>query len=234
VKGERRVARMDISELLKLMRERRSYRAFKPDEVPEEAIRNILEAGRWAPSSANSQPWEFVIVRERETKEKIQENIRKVIKKIRSLRDFPFLKTFTADYVFQAPVQIVVCCDTRFMRVSMMNGVDDQIEQFAFWGSVSMAIQNMLLAAEAQGLGSVVFTDIYPDEIKRVLGVPEPLRVICILPVGYPAEKRDIGFRREIDEFTHREYFVLSKLRSDRFVEEARKDPYTVLVKRAK
>lgn len=225
---------MDISELLKLMRERRSYRAFKPDEVPEEAIRNILEAGRWAPSSANSQPWEFVIVRERETKEKIQENIRTVIKKIRSLRDFPFLKTFTADYMLQAPVQIVVCCDTRFMRVSMMNQVDEQIEQFAFWGSVSMAIQNMLLAAQAQGLGSVVFTDIYPDEIKRMLGVPEPLRVICILPVGYLAEERDVGFRREIDEFTHRERFVLGKMRTDSFVEEARKDPYTSLVKRSK
>jgi hypothetical protein len=136
----RKGAEMDISNLLGLMRERRSYRAFKPDEVPEEAIRYILEAGRWAPSSANSQPWDFIIVTERETKEKIQENIRKVIEEIRSLRDFPFLRTFTADYMLEAPTQIVVCCDTRFMRVSMMNGVDEQIEQFAFWGSVSMAI----------------------------------------------------------------------------------------------
>ena len=225
---------METSELLKLMRERRSFRAFRPDDVPEEAIRNILEAGRWAPSSANSQPWDFIIVKETETKRKIQEDIQRVIEKIRSLRDFPFLSTFTADYMIQAPVQIVVCGDTRFMRVSMMNQVDEQIEQFAFWGSVSMAIQNMLLAAQVQGLGSVVFTDIYPDEIKRILGVPEPLRVICILPVGYPAEERDIGFRRDIDEFTHRERFSLGKLRSDRFVEEARKDPYTTLVKRSK
>jgi 5,6-dimethylbenzimidazole synthase len=202
--------------------------------VPEEAMRCILEAGRWAPSSANSQPWDFIIVKERETKEKIQENIRKVIAKIRSLRDFPFLRTFTADYMLEAPIEIVVCCDTRFMRVSMMNGVDAQIEQFAFWGSVSMAIENMLLAAHVQGLGSVVFTDIYPDDIKGILGVPDPLRVICILPVGYPAEVREIGLRREADEFTHTERFDLAKMRSDRFVEEARKDPYSVLVKRSK
>jgi nitroreductase len=225
---------MEISELLKLLRERRSFRAFRPDDVPEEAIRNILEAGRWAPSSANSQPWDFIIVKETETKRRIQADIQRVIEKIRSLRDFSFLSTFTADYMLQAPVQIAVCGDTRFMRVSMMNQVDEQIEQFAFWGSVSMAIQNMLLAAQVQGLGSVVFTDIYPDEIKRILGVPEPLRVICILPVGYPAEARDIGFRRDIDEFIHREKFGLGKLRSDSFVEEARKDPYTTLVKRSK
>jgi 5,6-dimethylbenzimidazole synthase len=225
---------MDIADLLRLMKERRSYRGFKDDEVPEEAIRRILEAGRWAPSSANSQPWDFIVVREQETKERIQRNIQTVIEKIRSLRDFPFLRNFTADYMLEAPVQIVVCCDPRFMRVSMMNQVDDQIEQFAFWGSVSMAIQNMLLAAQAQGLGSVVFTDIYPDEIKKLLEVPDPLRVICILPVGYPSEVRDPGYRREVDEFTHTERFASDKMRSDRFVEEARKDPYTVLVKRTK
>jgi nitroreductase len=225
---------MDISDLLKLMRERRSYRGFKDDDVPDEAIRNILEAGRWAPSSANSQPWDFIIVKNKETKERIQDNIRTVIKKIRSLRDFPFLENFTADYMVQAPVQIVVCCDTRFMRVSMMNQVDAQIEQFAFWGSVSMAIQNMLLAAQMQGLGSVVFTDIYPDQIKKILGVPDPLRVICILPVGYPSEERGLGFRRRIEDFTHHEHFSADKMRSDHFVEEARRDPYTVLVKRSK
>ena len=224
---------MEVSDLIKLMKERRSYRAFKPDEIPEDAIRKILEAGRWAPSSANSQPWDFIIVKERETKQKIQENIRAVIEKIRSLREFPFLRTFTADYMLQAPVQIVVCADPRFMRVSMMDQVDDQIEQFAFWGSVSMAIQNMLLAAHAQGLGSVVFTDIYPDVIKKILRVPEPLRVICILPIGYPREERDIGSRREIEAFTHREKYESSKLRSDRFIEQARKDPYTTLVKRS-
>jgi nitroreductase len=224
---------MDISGLLKLMRERRSYRAFKPDEVPEKAIRNILEAGRWAPCSANSQPWDFIIVKNQETKEKIQDNIQEVIEKMRSLRDFPFLRTFTADYMLHAPVQIVVCGDPRFKRVSMMDGVDEQIEEFAYWGSVSMAIQNMLLAAHAQGLGSVVFTDIYPDDIKRIVGAPDPLRVVCILPVGYPAEERELGYRREIEEFTHSERYELHKLRSDSFVEEARKDPYTVLVRRS-
>jgi nitroreductase len=92
----------------------------------------------------------------------------------------------------------------------------------------------MLLAAQVQNLGSVVFTDIYPDGIKRILRVPDPLRVICILPIGYPAEERNVGFRRETDEFTHTERFDLAKMRSDRFVEEARKDPYSVLVKRSK
>jgi nitroreductase len=224
---------MNIDELLTLMRERRSIRAYKPDPVPEEYIEKILEAGRWAPSSANSQPWDFIVIQDRKVKEKVHSVILDAIEKIKTLRDFPFLKTFTAAYVLDAPINIVVCGDPRFIHVALTHGIDSQIEQFSFLGSASLAIQNMILATHCLGLGSDVFTSIFPDKIKKVLGIPDPLRVICILPIGFPAEKPDVRYRRETSEFTHQDLYDLKKMRPDEFVEEARKDPSKLFLKRA-
>jgi len=222
---------MSANNFLKIISSRRSIRSFKPDPVPDKAIAAIIEAGRWAPSSANSQPWDIIVVKSDKTKKLIQESVRRVITRIKELRDFPFLKTFTGHYMLEAPVQIVICGDPRFQYVSMMHQVDDEIEQFALWGSVSMAIQNMLLAAHAQGLGSVVFTNFYPSEVKKILGVPDPLKVICILPVGYPREVKIPPERRDLKEFMHVEFFDIGKIRSDELIEKAHQDPYGTQVK---
>jgi nitroreductase len=223
---------MEAKALMELMSGRRSVRSYKPDPVPEEAIRTVIEAGRWAPSSANSQPWDIILVKDRVARERIQESVRRVVARIKELRDFPFLRTFTGDYLLQAPVQLVICGDPRFQYVSMMNGVDEQVELFALWGSVSMAIQNMLLAAHALGLGSAVFTNFYPEEVKAILGVPDPLKVICSLPLGYPAgAAKPPPERRNPDSFTHPERFDSVKMRPQELIDQARRDPYGVQVK---
>lgn len=224
---------MDIDALLSLMKNRRSIRSYRPDPIPDGYVEKILEAGRWAPSSANSQPWDFIVIRDAKTKAQIHSIILEVIEKIKTFRDFPFLKTFRAEYVLQAPVIIVVCGDPRFVKVSIMDGVDSQIEEFSFWGSVTLPIQNMLLAASCLGLGSVVFTDIFPDRIKRILNVPDPLKVVCLLPIGFPAESPEARFRREVGEFTHYESYQLSNIRPDSLVSEARKDPSKLFLKKA-
>ncbi len=223
---------MQAEELLSIVRGRRTVRAYKPDPVPEEAIRAVIEAGRWAPSSANSQPWDVVVVRDLATRERIQKSVRRVVARIKELRDFPFLRTFTGGYLLEAPLQLVICADPRFQYVSMMHGVDDQMELFALWGSVSMAIQNMLLAAHALGLGSAVFTNFYPEEVKAILGVPDPLKVICSLPLGYPGgPAKTPPERRNPADFTHEERFDRGKLRPQDLVERAHRDPYGVQVK---
>ncbi len=224
---------MEAKALLELIRARRSVRAYKPDPVPEEAIRTVIEAGRWAPSSANSQPWDIVVVKDRATRERIQQSVGRCVARIKELRDFPFLRTFTGGYLLEAPVQLVVCGDPRFQYVSMMHGVEEQVERFALWGSVSMAIQNMLLTAHALGLGSAIFTNFYPQELKAILGVPDPLLVICSLPLGYPAAgpAKPPPERRTPDSFTHRERFERAKMRPQELIERAHRDPYGVQVK---
>jgi len=222
---------MNIDELLSLMKARRSIRAFKPDAVPRDYIDKILEAGRWSPSSANSQPWDFIVVEKKEIKKQIHLVILEVIDKIKTLRDFPFLRTFQAEYVIEAPVNIIICADPRFTKVSIMDGVDSQIEDFSFWAGAALPVQNMLLAAHCLGLGSVVFTDIYPGRLKEVLKVPDPVKVICVLPIGFPAEAPEPRFRRGLMEFTHQDIFDVTKLRSDDFITEARKDPSKLFFK---
>jgi len=222
---------MQIEDLLHIIKSRRSIRSFKPDQVSDDAINQIIEAGRWAPSSANSQPWDIIVVKNSNTKELIHESVKRVIARIKEIRNFPFLCTFTAHYMLEAPVQLVVCGDPRFQYVSMMNKVDDDVERFALWGSVSMAIQNMLLAAHALGLGSVVFTNFYPSDVKKILAIPDPIKVICILPIGYPNETKIPSYRRKREEFTHWEKFDISKMRSDDLIEKAHQDPYGVQVK---
>ncbi len=222
---------MQFEDFFNVITSRRSIRSFKSDPVPDDNIDKIIESAGWAPSSANSQPWDIVIVKNIETKTRIQESIKRVIARIRELRDFPFLRTFTAQYMLEAPVQLVVCGDPRFKYVSMMHKVDEDIEQFALWGSVSMAVQNMLLTAQALGLGSVVFTNFYPSEVKEILSIPDPVKVICILPIGYPKETKVPPVRRKMEDFTHMEKYDISKMRSDSLVEKAHKDPYGVQVK---
>ncbi len=222
---------MEIDSLLALMQKRRSIRSFKPDMVSDESIAKIIEAGRWAPSSANSQPWEFVVVRDPVMKEKIQASVQRCIARIKELRDFPFLRTFTGGYMLEAPVHLIVIGDPRFRYVSMMHQVEENIEQFAFWGSVSMAIQNMLLAIAALGLGTAVFTNFFPEEVKPLLAIPDPLRIVCILPVGYPNEVREPRPRRSAELFTHQERYDSSKMRSNELIERAHRDPYGEQVK---
>ncbi len=221
---------MDLDVLTSIIESRRSIRRYKPDPVPRDALVRIIEAGRWAPSSANSQPWDIVVVQDPATKDLIQESVKHCIARIKELRDFPFLRKFTAHYLLEAPVQLVVCGDPRFSYVSMMHAVDPDVERWAMWGSVSMAVQNMLLAAHAAGLASVVFTNYLPEEVKKILGIPDPLKVVCILPVGYADEQRAATIRRPLEDFVHWERFDAAKMRPDSFIEAAHRDPYGVQV----
>ena len=221
---------MDLDVLMRIIESRRSIRRYKPNPVPREVLLRIVEAGRWAPSSANSQPWDVVVVQDPTTKDMIQESVKHCITRIKELRDFPFLSTFTGHYMLEAPVQLVVCGDPRFSYVSMMHAVDPDVERWAMWGSVSMAVQNMLLAAHAAGLASVAFTNFMPEEVKKILDIPDPLKVVCILPLGYANEQRAATPRRPLEDFVHWERFDAAKMRSDSLIQAAHRDPYGVQV----
>ena len=111
-------------ELYEAIRTRRSIRRYRPDSVPDQIIRKIIEAASWAPSSSNSQPWEFVVVRDGNTLERLS-------------------KTHAYAVMLKgAPLCIVACSDPER---SPNHWVED----------CSIAVENMLLAARAEGLGTV-------------------------------------------------------------------------------
>jgi len=144
---------------------RRSIRKYKNREVPGEIMQEILKAAMAAPSAGNEQPWEFIVITDRKILDEIP-------------RIHPY-----SNMIKQAPAAIVVCGDMG------------REKHKGFWiQDCSAATQNILLAARALGLGTV-WLGVYPDEeravlIQKLLGLPENVIPLSIIPVGYPAEEK--------------------------------------------
>ncbi len=164
--------------ILIAIKERRSIRKYKPDEVKEDDLQTILEAGRWAPSASNKQPWHFIIIRNKEMREKLA-NIHNYGR---------FMK--------ESPVVIVVLGDpSKNQRYHLADP--------------HQAAQNMLLAAYSLGLATcwmgVRDTDL-EHQFREALEIPERLRVICSISVGYGDQDRT-STRFPLEELTSWEKF---------------------------
>jgi nitroreductase len=167
--------KMDVHEAI---RDRRSIRKYKDTEVEDEKVKEILEAGQWAPSASNKQPWHFIVVRDKDMREKLA----------KAHAYGRFMK--------ESPVVIVVLGEpARHPRYNLADPHN--------------AVQNMLLAAYAQGLSTcwmgVRDTDIEPV-FRKLLNVPDDLRVVCSISVGYGNQERTSN-RRSLDELVSWETF---------------------------
>lgn len=154
-----------MNDTLQTIHNRKSVRKYTEQAVSKEKIETLLRAAMTAPSSKNNQPWSFYVVTSREVLTKLSEQL-------------PYAKMLA-----KAPVAIVVCGDNT-------KGVTNP-EQSLNWAlDCSAASQNLLLAAEAEGLGAV-WTGVFPysDRVKTVQGVlqlPENILPLNVIPVGYP------------------------------------------------
>ncbi|MDI6892966.1 MAG: nitroreductase family protein [Actinomycetota bacterium] len=207
---------MEIDDLLKLMSSQGTVRHFKPDPVSEEDLEKILQATRWAPSGANTQPWDFVVVKNPELKEEIAQIFVESHQRAKKEdKEFPYetgeglRRRFT-----DPPILIVVCADTRFMKAYPKVGYREEILNV----SMGAATQNMMLAANALGLGLSWGTvdTLNRDKLQKLLGVPTHIRILEVLQLGYPAERVLPRFRRDPHDFTHVDKFDASKLRSEK------------------
>jgi len=164
---------------------RRSIRAFKSRDVPEDTVKKLLEAGRWAPSAGNIQPWEFVVVREPSMKRRLVE------------------AALGQSFIEEASLVIVVCANE-----------DRSAEGYGFRGrslycieDTSAAVQNILLAAYSLGLGTCWIGAFNEDGAREALRIPAGIRPVAIIPVGYPAESPAPRNRRPLGQVVHRETF---------------------------
>jgi len=173
---------LDFFEIVKL---RRSVRAFTEDKVADEEVEKIVDAARWAPSAGNIQPWEFVVVRKPEIKRRLAE------------------AALDQSFIEEAPVVILVCADeTRSEWGYGSRGVNLYCIQ-----DTAAAIENMLLAASALGLGSCWVGAFYEDDVRKTLNLPRGVRPVAIVPVGRPAEKPRPPYKRSLREIVHHETF---------------------------
>jgi 5,6-dimethylbenzimidazole synthase len=166
-------------DLFSAIKERRSCRQYLPEPIPEEILEKILEAATWAPSPLNAQPWEFLVVTNSGLKEKIFEEADRCRKWALEISGWKWLDRYQVDFLKSAPALVVVTGDPK------KSGVDMFLEEghIGYQAACAAAIQNMLLAAQALGIGSLWFT-LYDKKILReILGLdPEktPVGIICL------------------------------------------------------
>ncbi|MDP2718773.1 MAG: nitroreductase family protein [Dehalococcoidia bacterium] len=215
---------MEYENLLGLVQKRRSTRRFKPDPVPDELINKVIEVARWAPSGANSQPWEFIIITDKVVKDKITEIAREACKVVQEM-EFTRSSDMQHPLAFEpvdelgfkdAPVLIIEVGDPRTREAAVLAA---QRGPHIYVSSLANAFLYLHLAATSLGLGSQWLSSVghplFQERIKQELGIPDNFTIYDVFVLGYPAEKPKERIVRGLEEIVHREGYEPAKYRSD-------------------
>ncbi|WP_287584815.1 nitroreductase family protein [Candidatus Borrarchaeum sp.] len=151
---------MDVYEAI---RKRKSVRRYKDKEVEQEKLTRILEAARLAPSASNKQEWRFVVVQDKEKRRKLSAEAARGQK-----------------FVEEAPVVIACCAETDNHEMTC--------GQLCYPIDVAIAIDHITLAAVEEDLGTCWIGAFYEDKAKNILNIPDRIRIVELLTLGYPAD----------------------------------------------
>jgi nitroreductase len=180
-----------MTDLMTIIKERRSIRRYQDRQIPEAHIQQLLDSIRWSPSWANTQCWEVVLVKDGATKERLKGCLHPTN---------PAQKAMV-----EAPVVFALC--GRLKSSGFYNGVVTTKFGDWFMFDLGIAVQSLCLTAHELGLGTVIVGLLDHDKTRPVLGVPEGYEVVALVPAGYPAKDSPAPRRREISEFTHHDRF---------------------------
>jgi nitroreductase len=204
--------------LFEAMYSQRAIRRFAPDPVPTEVLEKILEAGTKAPSGANSQPWAFVVVRDRDKREQLGAIAKRNFDRVyagalasQQPGDPPPMPNLRAmvESIHTIPVWIVVCL---VPPVGAAISAD-------LYGSIFPAVQNILLAARGLGVGATLTTLLAGPELpalKATLDIPDDVEPLAFIPIGYPGDGAHYGptTRRPLAEVLHWDSWATDKSNS--------------------
>jgi len=206
---------MDTKNLLQIIEHRRSARIYKHGKVSDVQLETILEAARWAPSGANTQPWEFVITRDRKKMNRVREIYANEWRQ-RKTEDPVHYKGIKKDYVGDVSVLVLVCGDPRTKLVYLTTRQPSDREKL-FQASIANAVQQMMLAAASMNLGTVwvsVREEVEP-ELRELFKVPNDLRLLWVVPIGHARSWPKAKRRRSVSSFTRYETYDSNKLRRE-------------------
>jgi len=164
------------------IRTRRSIRKYVDKPVEKEKLLRILEAARLAPSAVNRQPWDFIVVTDPGVRKKLG-------------------VAYPKEWFINAPVIIVACAHPA--RAWIRKDGEE------YWKvDVAIAMQNLILTAWEEGLGTCWIGAFDEQEVKKALGIPPEVRVVAMTPLGYPAEEKGpVTDRKPLDEIVHYEHW---------------------------
>ncbi len=217
---------MNYEDFLKLVKQRRSSRRFKPDPIPDEYVDKIIEAARWAPSGANSQPWEFIVVKKQELKDRIIELIKEHVQlshKMELVREPELRFPHNPGGYDHAPVFIILCGDPRTNDAFPLNTVLNR-GQANFVSGLASAFLYMQLAATSLGLGaqwvSAIASSYVQSFTKDLLGIPKEIEVYEMMALGYPDTEPKPRLVRAKEEMVHYDYYDKAKFRTEQQVKD--------------
>lgn len=162
--------------VLENIKTRRSVRKFSDRQISDDDMSLIIEAGRWAPSGANAQPWKFIVIRDREV--------------IISIGDVCYYSIFKSRHVCEASVVVVILGNPAAGSATYLQ-------------DCTIAGTNMTLMAHALGIGSCWIGAFEDDTIRQILAIPEQLKIIALISFGYAAREPLITPRLEHKDIVH-------------------------------
>jgi 5,6-dimethylbenzimidazole synthase len=218
--------------LYDIIRRRSSVRKLKPDPIPDSYIDKILEAGRWAMSGANSQPWEYIVVKDPKVKKDLfrcySEDNTDFIYWMEQQRVFELRHPayqMTADEAVErqrrgagwseAPALIVVVGGGQRPSGTVPSTHTFGRDQSHLTDGLANTCTFMHLAAVSLGLATQWVTIHVQEPFKKVLDVPDLMMLYLIIPIGYPAVQPSEGVRRSLDEIVHHDSYDKSKFMSN-------------------
>jgi len=154
--------------------QRSSIRAYKTKEVEEDKLKKVLEAARLSPSASNRQEWKFIIVSNKDSRKKLAK------------------AAFGQSFIEEAPV-VIVACGTESKAMLSCGQPTHTVD-------VSIACAYIILQAHELGLGTCWIGAFREDETKKILNIPEHVRVVAMIPLGYPNQSPSKKFRKSLDQ----------------------------------
>lgn len=173
------------------IKSRRSVRRFTEQAITDEQLQELLEAVRWAPSWKNSQCWEVVVVKEQTNKEKLVQMLRE--------------NNPAAKGILQAPLVLVLCAKKGIAGIKNGEAETNKGDWFMF--DMGIAGQNLCLAAQDMGLGTVHVGHIDHKAVDQLLELPDNICSVELIPLGYPAHESKTPPRKELGNFVHSEKY---------------------------
>ncbi len=161
-------------EFYEVITKRRSIRAYKKDPVEDSKLSRILNAARLAPTAANRQPYSLIVVKDEDTKIRLKD-------------------AYSPEWFFTAPVIVCACAlpDDAWKRNDGKGYVDVD---------VAIAMDHLILAASAEGLGTCWIAAFKPEVVREVLNIPDNMEPLVLTPLGYPETIPEPTFRKPLEE----------------------------------
>jgi nitroreductase len=189
---------MDVFEAIK---NRRSIRHYKSNAIDVKTVQAVLEAAHWAPSWGNNQCWRFIVVRDPKVKSDIAGTLMKV--KV----DTEWVENAAAQSVKQAPVLIVLCAEKGKAGYGADGSPATDKSDYWFMFDIALAVENLVLAAHALGLGTVIIGGFDAARVAEILDVPPGCAVVTMTPLGVPERKGQVSPRKQLSEVLFNDKF---------------------------